>query len=166
MGSLESRVRVARELDASAEDAMGVQPILQECKDLAVQVENLSADGLQKACDRTQPGAMEVFEGATGLLDKLAALTKHAILKPHQTASQDSSEATDSDAEPPSNVRGLVDLHERKVTKVRSSKSMLEKVSSMQSDRQSERGSVSSEKPSPRDSETTRTGGACDKKRK
>merc|ERR1712039_193438 len=160
--SLEARVRVAREADASAEDTIGVQPILQECKDLAVQVENLSADSLQKACDRTQPGAMEVFEGATALIDRLAALTKHAILKPHHTNSQDSSEATDSDAEPPNNVRELVDLHERKLSKVSSSarSTIMEKVSSSVSDRQTDRGSVSSEKASPRDYEAARVVGA------
>merc|ERR1711920_197697 len=100
--------------------------------------------------------------GSTALLDRLAALTKHAILKPHPTASQDSSEETDSDVDPPSNVRGLVDLHERKVTKVRSSVS--EKVSSMPSDRHSERGSVSSDKASPREHEVTQSVGACEKK--
>jgi len=63
---LEARVRTVLESE--------IRPDAQDCKDLAVRLENLSAEGLQRACDRNTPGAMDIFEGATAIIDRLAVL--------------------------------------------------------------------------------------------
>merc|ERR1712190_204760 len=69
--SLEGRVRTAPLRDRSTSSGV-LTKIRQDCKRLAEKVEGLMAEGLEKSCARNTPGAMDVFEGATLLVDKLA----------------------------------------------------------------------------------------------
>merc|ERR1712192_271859 len=46
-------------------------------KDTGVRLQNLAADALPRACDQTATGAMDVFQEANALIDKIAVVQHH-----------------------------------------------------------------------------------------